>query len=757
MLKSGVSLAAVGGALLATSAQAQDAATPGAPAISLAAADTGGIGEIVVTAQRRSENLQKVPISVTAVTSEKLASAGVLTLDQLPAVAPGVVVQQTFGAVNVFLRGIGAIQSGFTAESPVAIYIDGIYVPNAAASAFGLNDIARIEVLKGPQGTLFGRNAVGGLINVVTRDPSHTTGAEGSVGYSNFQTFDGRFYATTGLASNLAADVAVLYHDQGKGWGTNLATGHQVYKNRDFSIAAKIKWTPTDTTTVTLRGLHDHTNSTIGVGTAIYPGTVGTDGSVYVGKYNINSRFDPYNYSTQNNLGLRIEQEMGFATLVSLTGYTHLNSNFLANSGGVLGTLVPGQSESDLHNYGSSNTYTQELQLQSAHGSALQWIIGGFYMHDHFHIVSDVTPTCINGVCNPAPASVPIRSIGDQTLQSYAAFADATLTIAHSTRITGGVRYTKDDKDDSGAHRYPIAGYSDSVAVLAAPNFFGDVGSGAGPQASFSKVTFRAVLAHDFAPNTMAYASFNRGFKAGAYNPTVFGNPVVNPEVLDAFEIGLKSELFDRKLRFNASGFYYDYKNIQLRSFASAGAGQAILLNAAEAHIKGIDADAIFAPTRFLTFNASMTLLDAKFSSFPHGPASRALPITATGLGGVVSVLPPPDLTGFTVPNAPKFSGTIGATLTMPSSVGEFTFNANDTHNSGYFWAVDDRLRQAAYDQVNLTLGWTSTSGGINAQVYVHNLNKPYYFLRTTEAASGSDSFSPGDPRTFGAKVGFKF
>ncbi len=785
MLKAGVSLGAVGAALLATAAHAQVAApeannrdaqlpkaaepdpaasqpAPVSGAVPTTAAtqvesapstSAGGLGEIVVTAQRRSENLQKVPISVTAVTSEKLASAGVITLNQIQTVAPGVIVSQTFAGANAFVRGIGNVNSGFTGESPVALYIDGIYIPNAAASTFGFNNIERIEVLKGPQGTLFGRNAVGGLINVVTRDPSLKTSVQGSVGYGNYNTFDANLYATTGLASNLAMDAALLYHNQLDGWGRNVVTGREVYKNKDFSAASKIRWTPTGLTTITLRGLYDKQSGTIGIGTAVYPGTVGSDGTTYAGKYNITSRREPFNYSSEKNFGLKIEQDVGFATLISLSGYTHLHSNFDSNSPGVVGTLVQGRGAVDLNNNGASNTFTQELQLQSGSGSALKYIAGLFYMHDHFHVRSEVTPTCIGLACNPAPT--PIASIGDQTLQSYAAFGEVTLTLAETTRITAGIRYTKDDKDNSAAYREPIPGFSTSVATLPAPNRFGDDGA-ISPKARFSKVTYRGVLAHDFTPSVMGYASFNRGFKAGAFNVTVFNNPVANPEVLDAYEVGLKTQLFERMLRFNVAAFHYNYSNIQLRTFAPpAQAGQAIVFNAAQAHIKGLDADAVLAPSPYITLNASVALLDSKFVKFPGGTCTTPRLITAAVLGGVASA--PCNLAGYTLPRAPHFSGSIGGTIRVPSSVGEFIFNASNTHNSGFFWESDDRLRQNAFDQVNLSLAWKSSNGALNAQLYVHNLNKPYYFLRATEAGAGTDSFTPGEPRTYGVKLGFKY
>ncbi len=737
---------------------AEQGAAPGTPAQSSAAVaaqdDTNGVGDIVVTAQRRSENLQRVPISVTAVTAASLATSGAGNISSITTVVPGLVVQRTYAGVNPFLRGIGSITSGFTAEQPVAIYIDGVYVPNAASGLFGFNNIERVEVLKGPQGTLFGRNAVGGLVNVVTRDPSQDTHVEGGVGYGNYQTVDANLYAATGVTENLAADFSMLYTDQGKGWGTNTYTGDNIFKQHEVSLGSKIVWRPTSDTKVTLRGLFDHTRSDIGIGFGVFPGSIAIDGEKYISEYTIANQFDPNNHSSQINGGLTIEQGLGAVKLVSTTGYNYITDDFTGTSNGILGQAVNGRSAVYLHNFGGSHTFTQEIQLLSQNNTKIDWIVGGFFLHDHIDLFGDVFPSCFNGVCAPNPQA--IRSHAEQLLNSYSGFGELTLHIGDATRLTGGLRYTHEDKDDSGGYRVPLPGYGAATpATLASPNFFGDVG-GAAPTASYSKVTYRAVLAHDFTPDVMAYASVNRGFKAGSFNLTAFANPVAQPEVLDAYEIGLKSTLFDHMLRLNLSGFYYDYKNIQLRTLAPpAPPGLAILYNAAEAHIKGIDADIVIAPSRHFTITGGAEFLDPRFTSFPGGTCTTPRVVTATVLGGAAST--PCDLSGYRLARAAKFTGNISATYRIPSPVGEFSLNANDYYNGGFFWDVDNRLRQAAYHRVNLTLGWTAPDEKFNAQLYVHNLNKPYYLLGVTTASGGTDDYTPGEPRTYGAKVGFKF
>lgn len=737
----------------AASAQVNPQAQPGSSASSLSSDDAGGVEEIVVTAQRRSESSQKVPITVETVTQQNLQASGVLNAAALSAAVPSVVIQQTYAGATPFIRGVGSVNTGFTAEQPVATYIDGVYLPNAASGVFAFNNIDRVEVLKGPQGTLFGRNAVGGLINIVTKDPSFTPRFEGSVGYSSYDTVDASGYASNGFDDQVAADFSALYHDQMQGWGRNLVTGDSLFKDKEYSLASKLVWLPSGSTRVTLRGLYDNTNTDQGAAFGVYPGSRGTDGTPYYGEYTIANARDPSALSSQENVGLKIQQDARLVQFVSITGYNHTESNVHAVQNGIPGAPITGQSAFNQHNSGSSDTYTQELQLLSQQDAPFQWIVGAFYMHDHFTLDADVFPTCVAGICAGSPT--PIHSVGDQTLRSYATFGEGTFNLPASTRLTLGLRETKDDKDESKAYRTPIPGYSSSVAVLPGPNAFGQ--SGAAPAtASFSKLTWRAVLAHDFTPSIMGYLSGNRGFKAGAYNPTSFTNPIAQPEVLDALELGLKSEWYDHRLRLNLAAFAYDYTNIQLRTGAPpAPPGQTILYNAAGAHEYGLDADLVFRPTNLLTINASTSLLDAKFSSFPGGACTFPRIIGGAILGGATSI--PCSLKGYRLPLAPKVTANVGMSYRLPAPVGDFIANVNDAYNGGFFWGVDNRLAQASYHLISASLSWNAPDNHTQLQVYAHNLGNAYYFVAGVEASGGVDDYSPGAPRTVGVKLSYKY
>ena len=206
----------------ATPPQVSDANTSAANE----AGETSGVQDIIVTATRRSANLQTVPLSVVAIQANTLSTQGLKTIADLPRMVPGLTTTRGSSSTNLYLRGVGSSSSGFNNESPVASYIDGFYLPNTASTLFSFNNIERVEVLKGPQGTLYGRNATGGLVNVITRDPAQQAHVDGSVGYANYNTLSLNLYASVPLSDTLSAGVAVTHTDQKDGWGRNIVTGN---------------------------------------------------------------------------------------------------------------------------------------------------------------------------------------------------------------------------------------------------------------------------------------------------------------------------------------------------------------------------------------------------------------------------------------------------------------------------------------------------------------------------------------------------
>jgi len=728
------------------------------PAGQDAAHDEQGVADIVVTANRRAENLQEVPISIAAFSDETLKTQGVVNVVDLPQLTPGLGFTRTLVGTNAFLRGVGTTSAGYSTESPIATYVDGLYLPNSAASSFSFNNVERIEILKGPQGTLYGRNTTGGLIHVITKEPGNVASVDMSASYASYDTVQANFYGSTPITDTLAVNFAALYIDQGEGWGRNLFTGAETYKFKDVGFQGKIRWEPGPDTTFTLRGFYDRIKTDQGNAVATFPGSVGTDGTRYPGEYRINARITPFAEQRQYSVSLKGEHRFDFATLTSITGYINNRSPSLQIQGPVLGNAVPGQGAINLGGLQTAKTFSQELQLTSSDSTApLKWIVGAFYYNDRTMIQTDVYGTCIGAVCAPP---VPTRTTGFQKTRSYSAYAEGTYSLTDSTRVTLGLRYTSDQKILTGLIR-PLSGYPNSVPAFPATTVtvpgqaFTGFPNGIDTDVTFGKLTWKLVLAQDLGPDVHAFASYNRGFKSGGFNPTSFTNPASRPEVLDAFEVGVKSELFDRMLRFNISGFYYEYKDIQLRSTAPpAPPGGSILFNAASAEIKGIDADFVFAPARGLTINGGFQFLDAKYKRFPGAICTSPRVIGGPVLGGVASSVC--DLAGATLPQSPDFSYSLGVTYAFDTPIGRFELNGNDGYKSSFFWEPDNRLQQDGYHILNASITWFEPGDQFSVQLFGRNLGGEYYFT-SGASAGGNDGYIPGAPRTYGVKLRYQF
>ena len=712
----------------------------------------------MVTATRRAANLQNVPATVSAFQGSDLAAQGIRTVAEITRTVPGLVVTRTAISTNLYLRGVGTGSVGYTTEAPVAVYIDGLYLPNPGSSVFSFNNIERVEVLKGPQGTLYGRNTTGGLVHVITRDPSRDTKVDASVGYANYNTLSLNAYASTPLSSTLAANIAFTHTKQSDGWGRNDLLGTDILTLDETGVQAKLLWEPVSGSRVTLRGMYVHVNTDEGVVVGIHPGAVGIDGTPFLGEYVIRDRRDGRAISDLYNVSLKIEQELAFANLLSITGYIDSEGNSQVNQLGIPGNAVTGQASQFANFPGHSRTYSQEFQLSSLNNtkSAFEWIAGLYYYHDNTRAGSEVFGTCVGTVCAGA---VPTRTIGNLTTRSYAAYAEGTYKITPSTRVTLGLRYTKDDKTISGFAE-PFPGRPNSPAALASTTVlfpgapYPGNPSGIATSTSYSQLTYKAVLAQDLTDDIHAYVSYNRGFRAGGYNPVNFTNQPTRPEILDSFEAGIKSELFDRILRVNVAGFHYDYNDIQLRTTAPpAPPGSSITFNAAKGRVNGLDLDVTLAPTRGLRITGSMELLDAKFTSFPTAICTTPRIIAGAVLGGNSSANC--DNSGKDFANAPHVSYTIGAVYTIESGIGSIALAANDAFKSRTFWDPNNRLSQRPYHLVNASVTWTLPHRNFDVQLFVRNLTKTQYFVLGTEATN--DVYSPGAPRTYGITLGYHY
>lgn len=742
-------LASVAAAILApAAASAQEAVpAPTAPAAetpkspqdpSDEQASDGKLEDIVVTAQRREERLQRVPISVAAFSGETLASSNIgSTLDLSTRVA-GFVGQARTGSFIPYLRGVGSVDPNPTNESIVSTYVDGVYLVNPTAGFMSLANVERIEILKGPQGTLFGRNSMGGVVNIITKTPTQDPHANFEFGYGNYDTVNAKAYVTGGLATNLSASIAGSYQHQGKGWGKNLDSGLGVGYVNFGATAAKL-YLDLPKTQVTLSGDYSYTDSDVSATlTPYYLNTKLYGGGTCCTNFFDDAGPDPtFNRIKQYGTSLRVSQDVGFADLVSISAYRHTNAKLSIDQDNkpVRYTYITVFYDAD--------DFTQELQLNSKPGSKISWVVGGFYLH---HKVSPVqTVLSLNN------ALVSNRSVFDYSQQtvSLAGYAQATVPIADQLRFTAGFRFTSDDQTFEKVQT--LNGVNVPV-----PNI--------DHSKVFNKATWRLALDYRITDDVMVYAAQSRGFKSGLWNITVANPNTTNPETLDSYEVGFKSQMFNDRVRFNAAAFQYNYKNIQYNLTLN---NIAQVFNAATARLQGLDVDGSWAPAKGLTINAgAVWLLKRRYTSFNPG---QALVPSGTVINGTTvtcvpnGLLPAPvncsytgDFTGRYILLAPalSLSGSIDYKHDLPS--GSLAFNLTGSYSSKMYRSIDNILTQPAYGVLNGSIRWNVGDDGLSLTLWAKNLTDTHYSVYGT-ATTYTFSGGRGAPRTFGGSIGYKF
>ena len=705
-------------------------AEPQNPAPTDAAQQTGALDDIVVTAQKREENPQRVPIAITTVTPARLQASGVTDIQSLPSAVPGLQVLNIGGAVVPRIRGVGAGYTAAGVESPVATYVDGVYLAYGADANLDLSDVSQVTALKGPQGTLFGRNATGGVLQVQTRDPSFDFGGSVRVSFDNYLTARSDAFLTGGLASSVAGSLSVSYAHQGKGYGTNIATGNDTYKlDHLFSLRAKIRADLDDRTDVRISGDFSSRAGPRAGNFRPFPGYSSRFPVPFPSrKWDVNNWADAESDYSGGGGSITINRELGFADLKSITAFRDSKNEFAFIN--VPTTVVIQR----LKTNESARQFTEELQLVSPSNRPLTWAIGVFYISARARATTAVT-----NYGSAAAVYASTAAPAAQRTESIAAYAQATYAIAPATRLTAGLRYTSEQKDFRGRNLGFSANGSQTTIFDSGEVRF-----------KFDKPAWRISFDQDLASNTIAYLSYNRGVKSGGFSLRAPANPAFQPEKLDAYEVGLKSELLERALRLNLSGFYYDYSNIQIFSYLPSGVGAAIL-NGASAESYGLDAEVEAQISDRLRITGGANYLHARYTDFPRAPFAIPNP----GNQGAVTVLR--DGTGKTLAYSPSLTYTLGADLTVPTTAGDFVLNVTDNYNSGFFSEADNLLKQDSYHFLNASVRWSSEDERFGARLFINNiLNEAVASqFATTTSAFLADYTNP--PRVIGGSFEVKF
>jgi iron complex outermembrane recepter protein len=759
-------LAGISTVLIAIPAFAQDAAP--------AEADTG-LEEIVVTAQKREENLQNVPVSVTAIGAEAIANQRITDFSDLTRAASSLTVTQQTSSPNnsIILRGIGTFAFSIGVEPSVAVIIDDMPVVQQAQAFDNLTDLARIEVLKGPQGTLFGKNASAGVVNIVTKDPDTEFG--GSVAFTAASDSDFRGEAT--LSGPIGEDAGFrltgFYHDF-KGNIRNLTNGHTLNDQTNYGIRGKVKAGLSENLTLTLTGgyaksTQDGTAVSIRsinpLGTprvlgnpalALVPSLAG----ITAGAGNYNARVDADAPTTNKtaSIAAKLDLDLGFANLISVSAYQDWKFNFINDVDGtdlnVLGALTGGAVNGGIVQSGPyhSTNFTQELRLVSSGSSDLKYVVGGFYANAN-----------TDRAFNRGPVALLANWDATATTKSVAVFAQLDYKLPTNTTISGGIRYNHEK----------IGVRFDNLLANAVANSCITGNPLCRGTNSDNVVTWKGSISQEIAPKIMAYASVARGYKGFAYDVSSGFNPArinaslagtapglngvgaVKAETSTSYELGLKSRFLDNRVQLNVVGFLTNYSNFQAQSAVIiGGALQNVLNNVGKLRTKGVEVEFSAKPNEWLRFDASAAYTDAKMTSFLGaqgfsdqtgqlfangvstlvGPCTTAAPATAAAPRTTCGFQ---NRSGARLPNSPKFKFNLGATAEIPagSDDGKALITLNYQHQSSVNFDLlgNPLLTQEGYGILNGSVGYSQGQWRVTA--FVNNLFDKNY------AASLADGF----------------
>jgi iron complex outermembrane receptor protein len=694
--------------------------------------ESSGLSEIIVTAQKRAQNLQRVPVSVSSVTGEQLSAVGVSDTTQLNVAIPAINIRVTNSSFSPSIRGIGT--AAINVENPVALYIDGVYYPSQREGLRDLNDIAQVSVLKGPQGTLFGRNATGGVIQITTKRPSFVTSGEVGANIDNYGTLHTTAYLTGGLAKGVAGSLSGSYVTQGKGWGHNFTTGIDTYKiNYNWSLRGQLLIEPGPDTNIRIIGDYGRRSDNQGTYFRPYPGTqLRVPGFVTPPKiYDSIVNLDPLSKLQGGGVSATIEQALSFAKLTSISAYRDSVSAFRLDADATPLTIFNVDSPDT-----RAKSFSQELQLGSKAGSAINWAAGIYYFNST--TTANNFSQSLGGPLAPLPTSVAKQMIfGREKVESIAPFGQLDFEILPQTRLTLGARWTYEKRHFDSAQSNLLN--NGAIVPLVVPFD--------GASLTEKKPTWRIAVDHQFSKDILGYVSLTRGFKTGGFNILNPANPPYKTEQLNAYEVGLKSELFERHLRLNMAGFYYDYSNLQVQQFVN---GAQLTVNGAKAQLYGLDVDFDAILAHGLSVRGGFVLLHNEFTSFPN-----ALIFTQIPGGGVSSA--PGDASGHKLPNAQNFSGSISLNYDTDVSFGRLNFNVTESHNGAFAFEADNFLRQSAYNIVNASANWTSLHDQVGMSLFVKNLFKAEVLTHATSLPLGQMATEYLAPRTYGISARVRF
>ena len=700
--------------------------------------------EILVTAQKRTERLLDVPISITALSSAAIVQSGAKNLTELQGIAPGVFFSGNTGysVTPIAIRGTSGTGNAL-ADEPVAVYVDGIFQNAQSISTNDFADVRSIEVVRGPQGTLQGRNSTAGAILIRTNDPEDKLGGYIRVSAADPAEYRAQAALTGPIAANLSARISLGYVDD-LGWARNTFTGTRAGSQNSTSVRATLLYDPgalrlrfsagyssADSSVAIARVAQTIVNPTgqaviLGVNaTPTVPLPAAQFASILDG--NIALNVVPKSRITNPYGTLEASYDFGGVELVSLTGISRLKIQGQNDSDGMASTDRYGFNL----NTTSYDSYSEELRLQSTGDRPLSYILGTYFSH-----IDGYQDIQLYNITFTAPRNQYLQSIANQANDAIAVFGDATYKLTHTISATAGVRYTDETKVFT-----RVSGFYNSDTSALYP--FLPNGTYSPPKATFNNVSYRAKLAWQPGRGQLFYLSYSNGFKSGGFN--ALGNdPVFQPETLKSLEIGAKLQLFDRALTVTTAAYHNIYSNLQVT--AGVPAGGVAIYNAAQAKIDGGELEARLNLGDHFSLSGNVAYTDGRYSNFPRAQAI---------LGNIV------DASGNRLARSPEWQYYIQPTWTADLSA-DWTVEAQASYrwrSLVVFFPTDQAaatLQGPAYGELGLRLSTTNRPLDLTVALFATNLANSRA-ITNEQSLFNYPVASFNKPRSIGIQVEKKF
>ncbi len=686
----------------------------------------GDLEEIIVTAQRREERLQEVPIAITVQSGEQLDKAGVTNLRDLVVVAPGVRIAGAGANTQPSIRGVQSQQTDPGNDPNVAVYVDGVYQANQIANSLDLPDVRQIEVLKGPQGTLFGRNATGGAIRIFTLEPDFTLTGRVSLGYGRFNDVVAKGYVSGPLLGDTVAASLSAFREESDGYHHDIVTGEDDVGGIESTVVrAKLLAKPTESVSLLLTlGYMDRWDgdttpyATIGGNTVarLFPGAVFGEQP-----YEFTTNSEAFLDSTVHLASLKMDFELATGTLSSVTAYNETEAYY---------TQDGDASNLDLLYYALNELqkdFSQELIFSTRKQGRFSAVGGLFYYRaDGRYDPLDV----LGAFAGP----VPIHVWSKQVTDAYAVFGELTYELTERLSVVGGARYSDEKRTAYGTFQF-----------------------GAGPEPAMPRVgekswdsfTPRVSLRYQLPAGDNFYLTYSEGFKSGGFNIAAVSPIPFNPEDLKAVEAGVKTSP-DRRLTANVAAFYYDYSDQQVMTVAN---NFNITANAASSEIYGLDADLAARVTDDLALTAGLALLHAKFDHYPDAVVLEPLMSADCRCGNTNVVI---DASGYTQPRSPTWTLGLTADYTHDFGFGPLGLSATAFHSDKFYWDANERIREPAYTTLSARFSWQPADSGFRLSLWGTNLTDEQH-SRAVFLLETYDGISYARPRSYGFGVEYSF